>query len=180
LGERPPAEPWARDGAPLRRELLAETFFTTLPALLRYADRSSMAHSREVRLPFLDRRVAEFAFSLPAAFLYRRGLTKAILRDAVRGAVPDSILARRDKVGFDPPQAQWLADAGFRALVGDVLLDPAARAGGLYDTRAIESDARTGSWRDPDAVWRALNAELWRRTLVAAPAAPAAPAPQPA
>jgi len=172
--ERPPAEPWARDGAPLRRELLAETFFTTLPALLRYADRSSMAHSREVRLPFLDRRVAELALSLPAAFLYRRGLTKAILRDAVRGAVPDSILGRRDKVGFDPPQAQWLADAGFRTLVGDVLLDPAARAVGLYDTRALESDARTGTWRDPDAVWRALNAELWRRRLVAAPGAPVA------
>src|SRR3954454_14818265 len=113
-----------RAGPPRRGELLSEAFFTTLPALLRYADRSSMAHSREVRLPFLDRRVAELAFSLPAAFLYRRGLPRAILRDAVRGPVPDSILGRRDKVGFAPPQAQWLADAGFRALVCDVLLDP--------------------------------------------------------
>ncbi len=96
----------------MRRELLLETFVTSLPTLLRYADRSSMAHSREVRLPYLDRRVAEYAFSLPAAFLCQDGVTKRILRDAVRGLVPESILARRDKIAFEPPQARWLTTAG--------------------------------------------------------------------
>ena len=62
---------------PLRRYLLRETFDTGLPVLLLYADRSSMAHSREVRLPFLDRRVAEYSLSLPAAFLVRSGLLQA-------------------------------------------------------------------------------------------------------
>ena len=69
-----------------------------------------MAHSREVRLPFLDRRIAELALSLPALFLYRNGVTKRVLRDAARGHVPESVLARRDKVGFEPPQARWLAE----------------------------------------------------------------------
>ena len=112
-----------RAADPLRRELFNETFVTSLPQLLRYADRSSMAHSREVRLPFLDRRVAELAFSLPAGFLYRDGASKAVLRAAVRGAVPERILARRDKVGFEPPQARWLAEPAFRERIAEVLLD---------------------------------------------------------
>ena len=56
---------------PLARELLRQSFHTSLPQLLRYADRNSMAHSREVRLPFLSRDVAEFGLSLPAGFVYR-------------------------------------------------------------------------------------------------------------
>ena len=166
LGERPAVEAWARDGTPLHRELLAEAFFTTLPALLRYADRSSMAHSVEVRLPLLDRRIAEFAFSLPASFLYRQGLRKAILRDAVRDVVPADILRRRDKIGFDPPQARWLADPAVQSLMGEVLLDARARRRGVYDTGAIEADLGRGEWRDPVAIWRAFNAELWFGALV--------------
>lgn len=146
---------------PLARELLRQTFHTSLPALLRYADRNSMTHSREVRLPFLDRRVAEFALSLPADFLYREGTTKAVLREAVRGIVPDEVLARRDKIGYEPPQATWFAEPRFIAKISDVLLSPAASARGIYDAGQIEADRRTGRWRDPTGIWRALNLELW-------------------
>jgi asparagine synthase (glutamine-hydrolysing) len=153
--------PPANGREPLERELLRQTFHTSLPGLLRYADRDSMAHSREVRLPFLDRRVAEFALSLPAAFLYRDGRRKSVLREAMRGLVPDRILDRNDKIGFEPPQASWLATPAARSLIRDVLLDPRARARALYDVAAIEHDLRVGSWRDQAAVWRALSAELW-------------------
>jgi asparagine synthase (glutamine-hydrolysing) len=168
LGEQPAAEPWMRAMTPLGRELGVESFLTSLPTLLRYADRSSMAHSREVRLPFLDRRVAEFAFSLPAPFLYRHGRSKAILRDAMQQLVPAEILARRDKVGFEPPQGRWLHERAFRDRIADVLLDRDARSRGLYDNAAIERDTKAGRWRDPWAIWRAVNAELWLRTFVAA------------
>ena len=70
-----------------------------------------MAHSREVRLPFLSAELAEFCLSLPAGFLYRDGVRKAVLRDAVRGVVPATVLERRDKVGFETPQAAWLCRA---------------------------------------------------------------------
>ena len=157
----------AADGlsSPLRKELLRETFHTMLPPLLRYADRNSMAHSREVRLPFLDRRVAEYALSLPAAFLYRDGATKAILRDAVTGLVPAKVLARRDKVGYEPPQASWFAEPRFVSLISDILLDRQARTRGWYSTAVIESDAAAGRWRDPNGIWRALNLELWLQAL---------------
>jgi asparagine synthase (glutamine-hydrolysing) len=147
--------------SPMSHELRRQTFHTSLPALLRYADRSSMAHSREVRLPFLDRRVAEYALSLPAGFLYRDGVTKAVLREAVAGVVPDQVLARRDKVGYEPPQGRWFSEPRFIDLISETLLDRRARARGWYATDAIEADAVARRWRDPAGIWRALNLELW-------------------
>ena len=146
-----------------------------LPALLRYADRNSMAHSREVRLPFLDRRLAELALSLPPAFLYADGTTKRVLRDAVRDLVPPQVLARRDKVGFETPEARWLASPRAVTLVADVVLDRDARCAALLDRDALAADARDGSWRDPNGAWRALNLELWLRAFADVPTdAPAA------
>jgi asparagine synthase (glutamine-hydrolysing) len=169
--------PWWRERDPLRRQLLVQTFETSLPPLLRYADRSSMAWSREVRLPLLDRRVAELALSAPAGFLYRGGVSKRLLRDAGRGLVPDVVLDRRDKVGFEPPQRRWLGDEPLRSHVGELLLDDRARARPFYDPAAIEHDLRAGSWRDTDGIWRALSVELWLRTVAEAPRAAAEPEP---
>jgi asparagine synthase (glutamine-hydrolysing) len=164
-GHRPRPD-WIREGGPLGRELRTQAFATVLPELLRYADRSSMAHSLELRLPLLDRRIAEFGLSAPAEFLYQDGRSKRILRDVGRGLVPDSVLDRRDKVGYEPPQAEWLIEPRFRERIQEVLLDPAARSRGLYDLAAIEADTRSGAWRDPRGIWRTLNAELWARALV--------------
>jgi asparagine synthase (glutamine-hydrolysing) len=166
--QRPSLERWIRNARPLQRELLTEAFETSLPQLLRYGDRSSMAHSRELRLPFLDRRVAEFAFSLPSQFLYRNGTSKRILRDLARDLVPASVLDRREKVAYEPPQRNWLDAPTFRERIAGVLLDPSARDRGLYDSGPIERDVRAGTWRDPDGIWRAFNAELWIRLLVEA------------
>ncbi|MBD0329628.1 MAG: asparagine synthase (glutamine-hydrolyzing) [Thermoleophilia bacterium] len=170
---------WREEPDPLRRQLLVQSFDSSLPHLLRYADRSSMAWSREVRLPLLDRRLADLALSLPAELLYREGVSKRVLRDAGRGLVPEEVLVRRDKVGFEPPQRRWLAEEPLRSYVADVLLDPRARARALYDAGAIERDFRQGAWRDPAGIWWALNLELWLRALVeqVPGAAEAAPAP---
>jgi asparagine synthase (glutamine-hydrolysing) len=160
-----PYESWQAEADPLRRELLLQGFHTVLPQLLRYADRSSMAHSREVRLPLLDRRIAELAYSLPAPFLNDGFRPKRVLRDAVIDLVPPSVLARTDKVGFETPKHAWLAASELRELIGDVLLDSSARVRNLYDAQAIEQDLRRQAWHDPDAIWRALNAELWLHEL---------------
>jgi asparagine synthase (glutamine-hydrolysing) len=159
---RPPVR---RRGDPYRRYLLRETFDTGLPVLLLYADRSSMAHSREVRLPFLDRRVAEYSLSLPSSYAFDAGYSKRVLRDALAGSVPPEILGRRDKVGFEPPQRRWLHEPPMRERIAAVLLDPRARRRGLYDLARVESDHRNGGWRDHDGIWRALSTELWLRDL---------------
>jgi asparagine synthase (glutamine-hydrolysing) len=160
----PPAPSWTASGGPLRRELLRQSFETVLPHLLRFADRNSMAHSVEVRLPFLDRRVAEFALSLRARMLVSDGISKRVLRDAARDAVPAVVLDRRDKVGYETPEASWFGAPEVRRRLGEVLLDERARSRGWYATAALERDV-AGGWRDVGAMWRALNAELWLAEL---------------
>ncbi len=166
----PVAEPtWTPEGSPLRRALLTQAFRSSLPQLLRFADRNSMAHSIELRLPFLDRRVAEFALSLPAKVLYRDGYRKQVLRDAVRAEVPAEILARRDKVGYETPEARWFNTADGRSRIAAILLD--GGSDGRLDRQAVERDLANGAWRDVGAIWRAVNAELWSHAFSVAPVA---------
>ena len=102
------------------RAALAATFGeTNLPALLRYEDRNSMAHSIESRVPFLTRSLAEFVFSLPERFLIAAdGTSKSVLRAALRGLVPDAVLDRRDKIGFQTPEPNWLERIGRLGFLG--------------------------------------------------------------
>ena len=97
-------------GDRLKARLYADLMHGHLQELLRYADRNSMAFSRELRLPFLDHRLVEFALSLPSSMLFHDGRSKRVLREAMRGMVPPEILQRRDKVGFMAPWAQWWRD----------------------------------------------------------------------
>lgn len=79
-----------------------------LQVLLRYADRNSMAHSREVRLPFLSHEIAEFLFSLPPTYKIHKGWTKWIMRESFKSILPAPICWRLDKVGYEPPQKKWM------------------------------------------------------------------------
>ncbi len=88
-----------------------------LEELLRYADRNSMAHGREVRLPFLSHELVEFVFSLPADFKIRKGWSKWIVREAMKNKLPDAITWRKDKVGFEPPQKEWMKDSRIQEMI---------------------------------------------------------------
>lgn len=79
------------------------------PPLLRYEDRNSMAHSIEARVPFMDYRLVQFIYSLPATFKIRNGYTKALLRDSLKGTLPNEIRTRISKLGFATPQSDWMA-----------------------------------------------------------------------
>jgi len=84
-------------------------FNTSLPTLLLFEDRNSMAFSIESRVPFLDHRLVELAFSLPDEDKIYRGETKHILRHSLKGILPDAIIARQDKKGFvTPGEDKWL------------------------------------------------------------------------
>jgi asparagine synthase (glutamine-hydrolysing) len=90
-----------------------------LEELLRYADRNSMAHGREVRLPFLDHELVEFVFSLPSHFKIREGWTKWILRKSMASALPNEVGWRSEKVGLEPPQASWMSLPTVQAMIHD-------------------------------------------------------------
>jgi asparagine synthase (glutamine-hydrolysing) len=94
----------------LNGALYYNTFLNGLEELLQYADRNSMAHGREVRLPFLHHELVEFIFSLPAGYKIRQGYTKWLLRKSMNGLLPHEIVWRREKTGFEPPQQSWMQD----------------------------------------------------------------------
>ena len=93
------------------------TFTFGLEELLRYADRNSMAHSREIRLPFLQHELVEFLFSLPSTMKIKDGFTKWILRKSMNDLLPQNIVWRKDKVGYEPPQHQWMQNKKLQEMI---------------------------------------------------------------
>lgn len=97
----------------LKEALYQSTLKRGLNELLRYADRNAMAHSVEVRLPFLNHELVEFIFSLPEELLIGKGWTKYILRRSMEHLLPGEIAWRKDKVGYEPPQQKWMQQEDF-------------------------------------------------------------------
>lgn len=92
----------------LNGALWYNTFVYGLEELLRLADRNSMAHSVEVRLPFLQHQLVEFLFTLPPHFKIHQGWTKWLLRKATENKLPNEVVWRKEKVGYEPPQKRWM------------------------------------------------------------------------
>jgi asparagine synthase (glutamine-hydrolysing) len=124
-----------------------------LEELLRYADRNSMAHGREIRLPFLAHELVEFVFSLPSYFKIRKGWTKWLLRESIKGKLPQAIAWRKDKVGFEPPQKSWMENKqvqeaiqeGRRKLVDENILKKEVLNKKIIPSAAFE--AENYEWR---------------------------------
>ena len=93
----------------LKNKLFHSTFKGIMPTLLRNYDRYSMAAGVEIRMPFLDYRIIGFAFNLPNSFKLRQGYTKAIVREAAKGIVPEKILKNKVKTGWNSPMGEWFA-----------------------------------------------------------------------
>lgn len=133
---------------------------SNLPSLLRYEDRSSMAWSVESRVPFLTKDIADFAFRLPEQHLIgRNGATKHVLRAALRGLVPDAILDRRDKIGFQAPQARWLE--AVKPWLHATLTCDVARTLPMLDCPALLNHQPAAGWVAGGATWRAVNLIRW-------------------
>jgi asparagine synthase (glutamine-hydrolysing) len=152
----------------LRRQLHVLLTRRGLPELLRYEDRNSMAHSLEARVPLLDHRLVELAFSLPGDELIRDGRTKSILRRALADLLPPEVAGRRDKLGFVTPEARFMRGA-LGDLAADVFASSSFRGRGFVDAKA--ADARLASHRRGDRqagmeLWRALNVELWAQRFL--------------
>jgi asparagine synthase (glutamine-hydrolysing) len=150
-------------GRSLHAHLARLTVEDSLPTLLRYEDRNSMAFSREARVPFLDYRLVEYAFTAAAPWRIHDGWTKWVQREAVSDRLPAAVVWRRDKVGFETPEVAWLR-AGQATILDhlspgqglDTYLDlPTARA-------AVPGLLAAGQSAQ---VWRWLNLALWLRAF---------------
>jgi asparagine synthase (glutamine-hydrolysing) len=111
-------------------QLYFNCFRQGLQDLLHYADRNSMAHGCEIRLPFLNHELIQFLFSLASSLTIHNGWTKYILRKTMEDQLPSEIVWRKDKIGFEPPQKTWMSDPqlqdyvqeGRKILVGEKIL----------------------------------------------------------
>jgi asparagine synthase (glutamine-hydrolysing) len=161
---QPQDRPSSARGTLLARRLWLDVAADNLPDLLRYEDRNSMAFGIEARVPFLDHRLAEFSMLLPDRLrVAGRNSRKVVLREAMRGIVPDAVLGRRDKVAFQSPETRWLTEAipSWRRIAAN----SRAERAGLVGPGAIGAaiDAFAGGRIHSSTLWRLLNVEMWLR-----------------
>jgi asparagine synthase (glutamine-hydrolysing) len=155
----------------LNQMLYADTkiFMTSLN--LTYADKMSMASSVEVRVPFLDRTLAEFvAWNVPPRLKLRgsmRPTTKFILRKAMAGVLPAEVL-RQPKAGFGVPVDYWLAHE-LRPMVDDLLSESRLKQRGIFQpnaTRALVQQHRGGAQDWSMQIWQLLTLEIWMQLFI--------------
>ncbi len=151
---------------PLTRILFKDHALGLLPELLHFGDAISMGHSLESRLPFLDHRLVEFIFGLPFDQKMRGSETKYVLRRAFRKDLPESILNRRNKIGFETPMSQWLIP--HKSVLSDLLNSEGARKREILNPEGVrhclshfETDGRAAT-----RLFRSAALELWFRRYI--------------
>ncbi len=122
----------------LNHELRRSVERSPLPLYLRVEDRNSMAHSVEIRVPFLDYRLVSLAFSLPAEEKMNGPYNKYILRRSMNGRIPESVRMRKDKMGFPTASGEWISELGSE--IQDALHSRSHQELGFLNTAAIERD----------------------------------------
>ena len=138
--------------------------------ILAKVDRTSMAVSLEVRAPFLDRRVAEFAASLPFNYKLRGRTSKYILKRAVGELLPPFV-TRRGKKGFGVPVAEWLKGR-LRPLARDLLSPARLARHGLFNAdyvARLQDEHERGRANHRKLLWTLLVFELWHESFVETP-----------
>ena len=141
--------------------------YTTLPGLLHYEDRNSMAYSIETRLPFLDYRLVEFVFGLPLDQKITGGMTKVVLRKAMKDILPEEVRNRRDKMGFVTPEDIWFRTIMKNQIQG-IISSKSFAERGYFDVNKVKKafdEHCKGKVNISSTIWRWVNLELWLRTF---------------
>ena len=155
----------------LDRRLKREFFFEVVPRYLTYEDGVSMASSVEARVPFLDHRIVEFSFSLGDADKINHGVSKFILRNAMKDVLPNAIVEDHRKIYIESPFRNWLQGCLRRTVTGGLLGDDTLISE-LMDPdefrplilRVLDG-AKCSGW-ELSLVWRMLTAEVWLRRFM--------------
>jgi len=136
-------------------------FKTLLPALLHVEDRMSMAHGLESRVPLLDHPLVEMAATVPADVKFPGGKLKHLLKTAFADSIPQSILTRRDKMGFPVPLKEWMNNEA-AAFVQEIFSNTKSAAREFVNADAVLTNfANTG--RFSRKTWALMSLELWQQ-----------------
>jgi asparagine synthase (glutamine-hydrolysing) len=152
------------------QEGLIDHFEYKLEHLLKWEDRNSMWFSLEAREPFLDYRLVERTLSMPSKDKISNGTTKHILREAVKGLVPEKIRVRKDKIGFGNPEAEWFRTPAFQNLVTDILNSQSFRERKIIDPEKAKKLYCLHLKRKINCskeIWKWIHLDMWFRGFFA-------------
>ena len=152
------------DADSLLDRLLYADIKTYLHELLMKQDQMSMATSIESRVPFLDHKLVEFTCSLPEKLKLRGGTTKYILRESMKGVLPEAILSR-SKMGFPVPIGAWFRGA-YASVIDEYVLSERAMSRGLFNqdfVRDLVQRHQSGAENHDERLWALVNFEMWQR-----------------
>lgn len=153
----PPVLHNIKDKYALKESLRRSVGDVGLSHLLRYEDRDSMAFSIESRVPFLTPALVNFMLSMPESYIIdEKGTTKLLFREAMQGIVPESILQRKDKIGFATPEQRWLIaeESKVNAILSNCTF--------LRDDGPINFKYAKRQWRKTSAGGKYLSNSIWR------------------
>ncbi len=149
-------------------ESLYDHFEHKLEHLLKWEDRNSMNFSLEGRVPFLDYRLVQSSLALPSNLLIKNGMTKYILRQAMKGILPEKIRIRRDKMGYTTPEDDWLRTKIFKDYTISILNDAVLPQSGYLDINKAKKmyqahlEKKINCSRD---IWKWINLYIWLNNI---------------
>lgn len=158
----------------LKNRTYQDIYRETAPCCLRAADRQTTAFGLDVSWPFFDHRLVELMFRVPATLKIREGVTKHLLREAMRGILPEETRTRIKKTGWNAPAHVWFATGSGRQLVLDLLASKSVRERGIYDVSRVRHlldehrDIVVENRRVDNHMmffWQLVNLELWLDSL---------------
>lgn len=156
-------------GANSLKDALIDHFEYKLEHLLKWEDRNSMWFSLEARVPFLDYRIVEKALATSGDLKIKNGMTKFLLRESMKGILPETIRMRRDKTGFDTPQDEWFKQPAWQKIVNDILNSESFAGRGIVDVSAAKAMYQRhlrGEISISKEIWKWIHLELWFRQFI--------------
>jgi len=156
-------------GSSSLRDAMLDHFEFKLEHNLLWNDKNSMRFSLELREPLLDYRLVERSLATDMDMIINKGYTKAILRDAMKGVLPDEIRLRKDKTGFETPEDQWFRTPYFTKFIKELINDDRFRSRGIIDNKAANNLFENFLNKKNDAskeIWKFISLELWYRKFI--------------
>ena len=150
------------------KEFLINHFEYKFEHNLLWADKTGMSFSLETRFPFLDHNLVEKTLSIPSENYIKNGYTKVIMREALKGILPEKIRMRKDKIGFSTPQSDWFKNRKIQELLADVVESKSFSGRGYFDVKQCKKDlsALQKYGRYNKEFWKWIHLELWFRKFI--------------
>ena len=156
-------------GANTMTEMLVAHFEYKLEHLNKWGDRDTMAFGVEGRSPFLDKDLVEYSIALKDELKIKGGYTKFILREVMKGIMPEKVRLRVDKRGFSVPMDEWYRTEGFQKVVKEILESESFAKRGYFlpeEAKKLYERHLRGEVNVAKDIWKWINLELWFRKYI--------------